>query len=66
MTDANQSYALKTKAGWALVGITLFNFLTNAAVSVAGVLYQIYRRIRRFIEHRKKLETLKIAATMEE
>lgn len=66
MTDANQSYSLKTKACWAFVGITLFSFLANAAVSVAGVLYQIYRRIRRFIEHRKKLATLKIAAMVED
>lgn len=64
-TDANHSYSLKTKAGWALVGITLFSFFVNGVISLAGVLYQIYRRIRRFIEHKKHLETIKIAAIME-
>ena len=39
MTDANHSYNLKTKAGWALVGITLFSFFVNAVISLAGVLY---------------------------
>ena len=66
MTDANRSYYLKTKAGWALVGITLSSFLVNGAISLAGVLYQIYRRIRRCIEHRKQLQTLKIAALIQE